>query len=62
MIEIDKNKCTGCGLCAAILPEVFELGDDGKSRVKDKEGDKKYPEKVKEAVESCPVGAIKIKA
>lgn len=60
MIKIDKEKCTGCGLCTAIASEVFELGADGKSKVKDEEGDKKYPEKVKEAVESCPVNAITI--
>jgi ferredoxin len=25
-VEIDKNKCIGCGLCEDHLPEVFSLG------------------------------------
>lgn len=54
MIKVDKKKCIGCGLCAEICPEVFEMGEDGKSRVKKQ---RKLP-CVKEAVDSCPVNAI----
>ena len=25
---VDKDVCTGCGDCADICPEVFELADD----------------------------------
>ena len=56
-VSIDKNKCIGCGVCVAVCPDVFELGEDGKSRVKVKETDKKC---VKEAKESCPTQAIMI--
>ncbi|HIG94909.1 MAG TPA: ferredoxin [Nanoarchaeota archaeon] len=54
MIKVDKGKCIGCGLCANICDEVFEMGDDGKSHVK---AQKNLP-CVKEAISSCPVGAI----
>jgi len=60
-VTVDKTKCIGCGLCTSIAPEVFELGDDGFSHVKDANGDKKYPKQVKEAADSCPVKAIEIK-
>lgn len=60
-VAVDKTKCIGCGLCASIAPEVFEMKDDGFSHVKDVSGDKKFAKKVKEAVDSCPVKAIKIK-
>lgn len=60
-VKVDKSKCIGCGLCASIAPEVFKLGDDGLAYVKDPNGDKKFASKVKEAVDSCPVQAIKIK-
>lgn len=54
MIKVDKNKCIGCGNCALICDEIFEIDSDGKSKVKKQ---KKLP-CVKEAIESCPVNAI----
>ncbi len=54
MIKVNKKKCIGCGACASICPEVFEMGDDGKAHVKNQ---KNLP-CVKEAIESCPVKAI----
>lgn len=53
-IVVDKEKCIGCGLCASICEEVFEMGKDGKAFVK---AQKDIP-CVKEALESCPVEAI----
>jgi ferredoxin len=32
-VEIDKNKCIDCGLCAGICPEVFGTGKGGKVSV-----------------------------
>jgi ferredoxin len=54
MIKVDAKKCIGCGLCASICPEVFEMASNGKAKVK---AQKKIP-CVKEAKESCPVDAI----
>jgi len=56
-ILIDKKKCIGCGACTALLPDIFEL-ESGKARAKKSEID--APEKVKDAVEGCPVNAIKV--
>lgn len=60
-VEVDKKKCIGCGLCTTIAPEAFKMGNDGLSYVKDPNADKKFSNKVKEAADSCPVQAIKIK-
>ena len=57
MVSVDREKCIGCGACAATCQKVFELRD-GKSFVK--KGQEKSKEScVKEAVDSCPVNAIK---
>ena len=55
MISINKEACIGCGLCASICEEVFEMSNDNKAKVKSQ---KKLP-CIKEAIDSCPVDAIK---
>lgn len=55
-LKVDQDLCTGCGLCAQICPEVFEIGDDGYSHVI-KGADAGLP-CVDEAIDQCPVGAI----
>ena len=54
MVKVDKKKCIGCGACASICPEVFEMDKDGKSKVK---AQKNLP-CVKEAIDNCPAQAI----
>jgi len=56
---VDQEKCIGCALCTSICPEVFEMGDDGKSHVKDASACNKPT--CKEAADSCPVQAIILK-
>jgi ferredoxin len=57
MVKINEEACIGCGACEAVCPDVFEL-KDGKAHVK-KVQEKSKLACVKEAVEGCPVGAIK---
>ncbi|OQB44005.1 MAG: Ferredoxin [Parcubacteria group bacterium ADurb.Bin159] len=57
-IVINKNKCTGCGSCVALC-DNFEIGEDGKSRVKVEEVEGADCNQI--AAESCPMGAIAIK-
>ncbi len=52
-VKVDKEKCIGCGACAAVCSDGFELGDDGKAKVKNPKASC-----IKEAAASCPVEAI----
>lgn len=56
-VMIDEG-CTACGLCEQICPEVFEVADI--AQVKKGAEPNKYEEKVREAMDSCPVFVIKV--
>jgi len=53
MVKVDPEKCIGCGACAAVCSEGFEMKDDGKSHVKDAKAGC-----VDDAIAACPVDAI----
>jgi ferredoxin len=58
-VKVDAEKCIGCGLCASICPDVFEMGDDAKAHVKDMSACDKCD--CQQAVDSCSVQAITYK-
>ena len=55
-VIVDAEKCIGCGLCASMCPEVFEMKDDGKAHIKDDKACDKCD--CKDVVSSCPTQAI----
>jgi ferredoxin len=58
-IEINKEKCIGCGTCAAICPDAFKLAGDGKAEVV--VGDYSGKEAlINQAKDACPVQAITV--
>lgn len=59
-VWVDKNKCIGCGLCVSLAGEVFEMGEDNKSQVKQGADFEKNKEAIKQAKDSCPVQAINV--
>lgn len=69
-VKVNKDACIGCGACAAICDEVFEINDEGLSEVKVEEENKEKEEfvsvkeelqdEVRDAADSCPTGAIEV--
>lgn len=50
--------CIGCGLCASIAPDVFDVKNI--SRVKEDINVKDYEASIKKAIESCPIQVITV--
>jgi ferredoxin len=56
--KVNKEKCMGCGLCVNLCPDVFELGEDGKSQIKEGADLEKNKKCVEEVIQSCPMRAV----
>ena len=57
---VDQDTCIGCGLCAGMSPEIFEMNDDGKANASEDEISDILLDSAREAEEGCPVSAITI--
>ncbi|HPS20809.1 MAG TPA: ferredoxin [Candidatus Omnitrophota bacterium] len=57
-VKVDQDVCIGCGLCAQVAPDVFEMQGDKASVVAGVSADK--AEDAKNAAEQCPVTAITV--
>ena len=53
--RVNKELCVGCGLCASMNPEVFQMDENGlATAVKETENEAL----LQESIDSCPVSAI----
>ena len=53
---VDQNVCIGCGTCVALCPNVFQLADDGKSKIANGKGASE--QEIQQAMDACPVQCI----
>jgi ferredoxin len=57
---VDKDRCIGCGICVEVCPEVFEMGDDDKAKVKATPVPPEAEGSCRDAADQCPDSAITI--
>lgn len=58
--KVLDNLCIGCGACAALVPEEFEINDDGVAEAINEEIKDENKELAEDAKENCPTNAITI--
>lgn len=59
-IVVDRDRCTGLGMCEAEAPEVFEVRDDGSLVVLDQAPGAELRAELRAAVDACPTEALSL--
>ncbi|MQA12813.1 MAG: ferredoxin [Pseudonocardiaceae bacterium] len=59
-IELDRNRCTGNGLCEFEADRYFEVQDNGTLDVLQCEVDRGDEQQVRNAVAACPTEALSL--
>lgn len=59
LVEVDRVRCVGTGLCAATAPGDLALGADGRAEARSGPG--AGSAELTEAAEMCPVEAISVR-
>ena len=57
-IKVNQEACIGCGACASISDELFEINDNGLSQAKVEEVPEDKVQAAQDAINSCPTSAI----
>ena len=60
MVKVSKDSCIGCGACQALVPNVFDLDDDGLAYVLENAKIEENIDNIKEAADNCPTSAISV--
>ena len=59
-VEVDRDLCASTGGCEAILPELFEIGDDGALVILQPEPPQDLMIDVERAIAACPTRAPRL--
>jgi ferredoxin len=59
-VSVNYDVCASTGACMQTCPEVFEVRSDGYLYLLTEEPGEELREKVQQAAELCPTGAISI--
>jgi ferredoxin len=57
-VKVDFDRCDANGTCAALMPDVFQIGSGGLLELLANEVDASRDGELEEVIVCCPVGAI----
>jgi len=58
-VFVDPDLCISCGTCIDICPEIYDWDDEGKAQTTCDDVPEDLEDCAQDALESCPVDAIK---
>jgi ferredoxin len=61
-VILDRDKCTGLGICESVAPDHFEIDDDGELVVLRDDVTDDERATIEDAVRQCPTGALRLAA
>ena len=59
-VTVDRDLCEANGVCAGLVPEVFDLDDNDELHITEGEVPAELAGGVRNAVQSCPKTALKL--
>jgi ferredoxin len=59
-IVVDRDRCTGLGMCEAEAPDFFEIDDEGTLELLDETPPEERRAELRAAVDACPTEALSI--
>jgi ferredoxin len=59
-VHVDKEICAGFRVCLGVVPELFDLHDDGYAYVLQEEVPPELEDLVRRAADQCPSNAIMV--
>ncbi|HEY7430695.1 MAG TPA: ferredoxin [Streptosporangiaceae bacterium] len=59
-VEVDRDLCEANGVCAGLVPEVFDLDDEDQLHILAGEVPSNHADAVRQAVSSCPKTALRL--
>ncbi|MCX5435648.1 MULTISPECIES: ferredoxin [unclassified Streptomyces] len=57
-VTVDFAKCDANGTCAALMPDIFRIGEDGLLEQLRTDVEEERADELEEVVLCCPLGAI----
>ncbi|MBR3210456.1 MAG: ferredoxin [Bacilli bacterium] len=57
-VKVNHEACIGCGACTSVADDLFEINDEGLSTAKVETVPEDKVQEAKDAIETCPTGAI----
>ena len=59
-VAIDSTRCSGIGMCEGMLPEFFEVSDDGHAHLLTDDIPADRFAELREAADSCPTQSVSV--